>query len=374
MADPTSPIRYAILGLGHIAQVAVLPAFQNAGNARLTALISGDETKLSELGDRYQIDASHRFDYEDFDEFLEAGVADALYIALPNHLHHEYAIRAARAGMHILCEKPLAVTSDECKEMIKTCEEQGVLLMTAYRLHFEAANMKALQAAREGKFGDLRYLQASFSQDVTAGDVRLMPLEYGGGTVYDMGIYCINAARYLFGDEPLEVVAMSASKSGDERFEDCDEMTTALLRFPEDRLASFTSSFGSYATSFYRLVGTKGEALLDPAFGYATNLAYEFHHDDGHVHAETYEKRDQFGAQLLYFSDCILHDQRPEPDGYEGLVDVQIIEAIYESARTGEARSLDLSSPLDRPDEAQIITMPGFPKPEEVHASSPSEE
>lgn len=373
MTESTSPIRYAVLGLGHIAQVAVLPAFQNAENAKLTALISGDKTKREELGKRYKIDASHRFDYEDFDDFLAADLADALYIALPNHLHHEYTLRAARAGLHILCEKPLAVTSEECKEMIKACEDQGVLLMTAYRLHFEAANMKALQAAKEGHFGDLRYFQASFSQDVTEGDVRLMPLSKGGGTIYDMGIYCINAARYLFGAEPLEVVAMSASKKGDDRFKVCDEMTTVLMRFPEDRLASFTSSFGAFATSTYRLVGTKGEVLLNPAFGYATNLAYEFHQANGHVHEETFEKRDQFGPQLLYFSDCILQGKRPEPDGYEGLVDVQIIEAIYESARTGEPQTLDLDSPPDRPDAAQIITMPGFSKPEEIHASSPSE-
>ena len=374
MAKSTdTPIRYAVVGLGHIAQVAVLPAFENAHNAELTALVSGDDAKLATLGERHGVGTKHQFHYEDYDELLDDDLVDAVYIAVPNHLHHEYTVRAAEAGLHVLCEKPLAVTSQECREMVEICEANDVYLMTAYRLHFEAANMTAVQAARDGEFGDLRFFQASFSQDVTAGNVRLMPVEDGGGTVYDMGIYCINAARYLFGDEPLEVMAMTESRQGDERFSDCDEMTTAILRFPHNRLATFTSSFGAYATSTYRLVGTRGEALLDPAFGYATNLAYQFHLDKGQMHAETFEKRDQFGPQLLYFSDCILQGRRPETDGYEGWADVQIIEAIYESAETGQPIALDIVEPPQRPDAAQIITRPGFSKPDEIGASGPSD-
>lgn len=364
-----APVRYAVIGLGHIAQVAILPAFEQADNAELTALISGDDVKLAILGERYHVGATHQFHYDEFDEFLKAGLADAIYIALPNHLHHEYAVRAARAGLHVLCEKPLGVTAKECREMIDACEDNDVLLMTAYRLHFEAANMTAVTAAKGGEFGDLRFFQASFSQNISPPNVRLMPLNQGGGTVYDLGIYCINAARYLFADEPYRVIAQSVSPDGEDRFKESDEMTAAILLFPNDRIASFVSSFGASPSSTYRLVGTRGIAELDPAFGYATNLGYEFHNKDGEFHAEIFEKRDQFGPELIYFSDCILQERRPEPDGYEGLADVMIIEAIYESARTNQPVDLDIPTPPVRPDAAQIRTLPGFPKPDEIGAS-----
>ncbi len=367
-----NPVRYAVVGLGHIAQVAVLPAFAHAENAKLTALVSGDDVKLARLGERYEVGTKHQYHYEDYDELLEDGLVDAVYIAVPNHLHYDYTVRAARAGLHVLCEKPLAVTGEQCREMVEVCDEEDVLLMTAYRLHFEIANMQTVEAAQEGEFGDLRYFQASFSQDVSPGNVRLMPIDEGGGTLYDMGIYCINAARYLFAADPTEVVAFSESREGDERFSDCDEMTGAMLRFPGDRIAMFVTSFGAYETSTYRLVGSEGEAILDPAFGYAVNLAYEFHRGD-EKRAETFEKHDQFGPQLVYFSDCIEQGRRPEPDGREGWADVQIIEALYESARSGQPVSIDVVEPPERPEAAQIITRPGIEKPREVRASGPKD-
>lgn len=363
-------IRYAVIGLGHISQVAVLPAFDNAENSELCALVSHDDEKLEKLGEKYGIDELYH--YDDLEDLLDKDVVDAVYIALPNHLHHEYTLRAAKKGVHVLCEKPLAVTSEECREMIQVCDDNDVHLMTAYRLHFEAANLKALDLARQGKLGDLRYFNSSFSQNVTEGDIRLFPLEKGGGTLYDMGIYCINAARYLFGDEPIEVMALTESAEGDERFTDCDEMTGALLRFPNNRIATFISSFGAAATSTYRLVGTEGEISLDQAYKYATQISYELKIGDD-VRGETFEKRDQFGPELIYFSECIKEDRRPEPDGYEGLADVQIIEALYESARTGTPLSVDIVTPPDRPEPDQVITRPGFEKPEEIKASSPSE-
>lgn len=367
-----TPIRYAVVGLGHISQVAVLPAFHNAENSELTALVSGDDAKLARLGSRYDVRSRHRYHYEDYDELLTDELVDAVYIALPNHLHCDYVVRSAEAGLHVLCEKPLGVTADECRQMVETCDDNDVLLMTAYRLHFEAANLEAINTARSGEIGDPRFVQASFSQNVTPGDIRLSPLEKGGGTVYDMGIYCINAARYLFGDDPFEVTAISESKAGDERFGDCDEMTGAMLRFPGNRIATFLTSFGAHQTSTYRLVGTGGEVVLDPAFDYATNLAYEIHAGDK-SHGETLEKRDQFAPELIYFSECVERGTIPEPDGYEGWGDVQIIEAIYESAKTGSTVDVDVVEPPKRPDVNQIITRPGFDKPDEIGASGPKE-
>ncbi len=367
-----TPIRYAVVGLGHIAQVAVLPAFANADNAELTAIVSGDEVKLAKLGARYDVGSRHRYAYEDYNELLGDDLVDAVYIAVPNHLHHDYVVRSAEAGLHVLCEKPLAVRSEQCREMVEACDDHDVLLMTAYRLHFETANMEAVNTARRGELGNLRFFQASFSQNVAGGDVRLMPIDQGGGTIYDMGVYCINAARYLFGSDPTEVVAMSESKPGDRRFSDCDEMTGAILRFPDGRLASLTTSFGAHHTSTYRLVGDHGEIILDPAFEYASNLSYEVHSGDTR-RSQTLEKRDQFGPELVYFSTCIEQGSLPEPDGYEGWGDVQIIEAIYQSAQSGEPVSVDVVEPPKRPDVNQIITRPGFDKPGEVCASGPKE-
>ncbi|RDV36733.1 gfo/Idh/MocA family oxidoreductase [Bradymonadaceae bacterium TMQ3] len=368
MRTTSTPIRYGVIGLGHIAQVAVLPGFGNAKNASLNALISGDAEKLRVLGERY--DVPHCIDYESFDDFIDAGHIDALYIALPNHLHCDYALRAARAGVHVLCEKPLAVTEEECRTMIAACEEAGVHLMTAYRLHFDPAHLHAVDIAQRGDLGELRYIRAAFGQNVVEGDIRLSPLDTGGGSVYDMGIYCINAARYLFGAEPIEVIATSQRRPGDPRFDYCDESTSVTLRFEGERLATFISSLGSASISQLELLGEDGLLRLSPAFSYAHPITM---HVNTPEHFErTFPKHDQFGAQLSYFADCIAGGHPPEPDGYEGLADVRIIEAIYLAAELGEAVTLAPVEQRERPDVSQIIVRPAVEKPKEVRSSGPS--
>lgn len=361
-------IRYGVIGLGHIAQVAVLPAFANAENSELTALVSDDPTKLNELGQRY--DVSTRTNYDGYEALLESDAIDAVYLALPNHLHCDYAVRAARAGKHVLCEKPMAVTEEECERMLAAAEDSDVRLMVAYRLHFEAANLDAVQVVQGGELGDPRVFESVFTQNVVPGDVRLMSVRKGGGSVYDMGVYCINAARYLFRDEPYEVAAFSSGFRGGGRFADCDEMTTAVLRFPEGRLASFTTSFGADAVSRYRVVGTKGKLTMDPAYGYATNLSYEVEVGD-RMRRRQFEKRDQFAPELIHFSDCVLRGERPEPDGNEGMADVRIVRAIYESAHSGRSLKIAPVPQPKRPSVVQAISRPGFDKPVEVHAAGP---
>src|SRR6202521_3289513 len=189
-------VRYAVVGLGHIAQVAVLPAFRNAANSELFALVSGDSNKLEKVGKKYALE--HLYSYEDYSRALSN--VDAVYLALPNHLHREYAVRAAAAGVHVLCEKPMAVTSQDCQAMIRAADLNRVKLMIAYRLHFEAGNLHAIQVAKSGKLGDLRIFTSEFCQQVAGDNVRVGEhVTRGGGPLYDMGVYCINAARYLFG-------------------------------------------------------------------------------------------------------------------------------------------------------------------------------
>src|SRR3954465_14052825 len=324
---PRKQVRYAVVGLGHIAQVAVLPAFGNARrNSRLAALVSGDPVKLEELGAKYHVDRC--YSYERYDEMLKSGDVDAVYIATPNSLHAEYAIRAAQAGKHVLCEKPMAVTEEECERMDAAAREAGVKLMVAYRLHFERANLEAIAIARSGRIGEPRSFSADFTMHVVPGNIRVRR-EMGGGVLYDIGIYCINAARALFGDEPIEARAMTAGRIGD-----VEESVSALLRFPGERLAAFTCSFGAADVSAYRLTGTKGDLVVEPAFEYAMPLKHRLTLA-GEPRERRFAKRDQFAPELLYFSDCVLRRHDPEPGAEEGLADVRVIRALYESARRG---------------------------------------
>ena len=363
-------VRYAVIGLGHIAQVAVLPAFAHAQNSELAALVSDDPEKLEKLGRRYKVKA--RFDYDRYDECLRSGVIDAVYITLPNHLHRPYAERAAQAGVHVLCEKPMAVTEEDCLSMIQVAEEHGVKLMVAYRLHFEEANLKAIDLVQGGKLGDARLFDSVFTMQVKEGDIRLSPRELGGGTLYDIGIYCINAVRNLYGAEPMEVVAFS-SNNGDPRFRQCEEMTSAILRFPgRERLATFTCSFGAADVSSYRVVGTEGNLVMDPAYEYAEELVQRVT-INGRTRERTFPKRDQFAPELISFSECILSGAAPEPSGWEGLADVRVIRALYQSADTGQPVSLAPFEKQDRPSLDQKITRPPVTKPELVNAEAPSE-
>ena len=198
-------MRYAVVGLGHIAQVAVLPAFAHARrNSELVALVSDDAEKRRALARRYRV--PHAWSYEDYERCLQSGDVDAVYIALPNSLHREYAERAARCGMHVLVEKPMAVTATECRSMIATARKHRVKLMVAYRLHFEAGTLRAVKLARAGTLGDLKLFASVFTMQARGGNIRL-DAELGGGPLYDIGIYCINAARMLFAAEPKSVLA-----------------------------------------------------------------------------------------------------------------------------------------------------------------------
>jgi predicted dehydrogenase len=366
---PTGKIRYAVVGLGHIAQVAMLPAFAHAKkNSELAALVSSDETKLKQLGRKYRV--PHLASYEEYDALLRSRQIDAVYIALPNHLHRDYAVRAAEAGIHVLCEKPLAVTTQECEAMIEAAERNRVRLMTAYRLHFDPSNLAAIETVRSGKIGEERFFSSDFSLTVEEGDIRLSPIEKGGGTLYDIGIYCINAARYLFRAEPETVFARSAN-SGAKRFQNADEMTAAILSFPGERLATFTCSFGAAPTSTYRIVGTKGDLRVDSAYEYAEPMTHSLTVDEK-TRTRRFPKHDQFAPELIYFSDCIRTGREPEPSGREGLADVRIIEALYESAREGRPVRLAEFRKRERPDRKQEIRRPPVRKPELVKAESPS--
>jgi predicted dehydrogenase len=361
-------VRYAVVGLGYISQDATLPAFFNARkNSEVRALVTDDPVKARRLSGRYDVPLF--YSYEEFDLCLKSGEIDAVYIALPNSMHHAYAMAAANAGIHVLCEKPMAMDEMECQAMITAAEENGVKLMIAYRLHFERANLNAIEAIRSGKIGEPRIFSSIFTQQTSTGNIRLNK-ELGGGPIWDIGVYCINAARYLFRSEPEEVFAFKAT-SDDQRFHEVEESVTAILRFPDARLATFSCSFGASDVSEFQVVGTKGNLRADPAYDFSRGLQLKIT-ANGHSRESVFPNSDQFAPELLYFSDCILNNRDPEPSGKEGLADVRIIGAIYKSIETKKPVPIKRTDIEQRPTLVQEIHRPPVSKPELVHAQSPS--
>jgi glucose-fructose oxidoreductase len=361
-------LRIAVVGQGHFAQVAVLPAIAQLDDVELAALVSGSRHKLEELGDEYGVRTL--CDYDELDDLLEHGGIDAVYIAVPNDLHAEFTLIAARHGVHVICEKPMAPTEAECRQMIRACEARHVKLMIAYRLHFEAANLVAVEVARGGELGEPRIFSSVFSQQVREGNIRVQPRR-GAGPLYDLGVYCVNAARYLFRGEPYEVSAMRFSGRGDPRFAAVDEAYAATLRFADERVAQFTCSFGAFDRSHYEIVGTEGVLQLDQAYEYATEMKLTVYGQHGDKE-RTFPKRDQIAAEIEYFARCVHDDRDPEPSGWEGLEDVRILQAIQAAARFGRAVPLEPIERPERPDLGQEIRIEAHGKPRLVDVKSAS--
>ena len=356
-------IRYAVVGLGWISQAGMLPGFKNAReNSELVALVSSDREKRERLGKLYGVERLCA--YDDYDALLASGEVDAVYIALPNNMHREYAERAARQKIHVLCEKPMAPTEQDCQAMIRAADENGVKLMIAYRLHFEIANLECIEVVQSGKLGEPRLFDSVFTQRIGEGDIRLDPELGEDAAVLDAGIYCINAARYLFQDEPVEAFAQVAT-GAEPRYRGTGEMTTAILRFPEDRFATFTASYGAARVDEFEVVGTLGRLRLEPAYAFGVDLEQSVT-VDGRTKRRVFARRDQFGPQLVYFSRCILEDESPEPSGWEGLADVRVIDAIHASTRSRAPVDIEPIPRKRRPSPEQKIERPPVSRPEMV--------
>jgi predicted dehydrogenase len=358
-----SKIRYAVIGAGNIAQMAVLPAFQHAkSNSELVALISGDAEKREELRKKYELELCG--DYGSLEQILAQGRIDAVYIATPNTLHKEHALRAAAAGVHVLCEKPLATSVEEAEQIALSCERAGVQLMVAYRLHFEEATLSAIDQVKSGKIGDPRVFESVFTHVVRPGDIRTRP-DLGGGALLDLGVYCVNAARNLFRDEPVLAFALTQKRNG------VDESTTAILQFPQGRTAHFTVSNAVAAVSSYRVAGTLGDLRVEPAYEYYGALEHHWTIEDEKSH-EKFSKRDQFAPELEYFSRCILEGRRPEPDAEEAICDLRVLEALAQSAESGKPIPLGPRQRAARPSLEQESEKPAVAKQKPVNAPSPS--
>jgi glucose-fructose oxidoreductase len=265
----------------------------------------------------------------------------------------------------------MAVHPEDCEAMIEAARESNVKLMIAYRLHFERGNLSAIATLREGEIGEPRIFRSAFTQQVPAGNIRLT-IEDGGGPLYDLGVYCVNAARYLFRAEPDEVFCYNAAGT-DRRFDGVAEMSSAVMRFPNDRLAVFTCSFGATDRDNYEVIGTKGVLKMDPGYAMSQDIKCEIIVGEK-TRKTTYKRRDQFGPELVYFSDCILNNKQPEPGGVEGLTDVRIIAALQESAANGRPVTISTDEPkvTKRPTLQQEIQKRAVEEPPLVRAAAPS--
>jgi predicted dehydrogenase len=332
-------INYAVVGAGWISQEAFLPGAVQSGNSRVAAIVSGDHAKAARLADFHGIGTV--VGYDGYDQLLAGAGIDAVYIALPNDMHADYAIRAARAGKHVMVEKPLAKTEDEALAMIAAARDANVFLMTAYRLHNEPGTVGVLEQIRAGAIGRPLFFQSVFSFQIPAGNHRLKAAAWGG-PLQDVGVYCINAARHIFAEEPIEAMAMAHRPEGDPRFGEIDASVAAMLRFPSGGLAQIIASFGAASVDSYRVTGTSGDLELDPGFKFDTATRLRLRRD-GKIVETQFPQIDHFGAQVAYFSDCISAGTPPEADGEEGLADLRALIAIENACLSGQPQMI--SSP-----------------------------
>ena len=341
-------IGYAVVGLGDVTQRAVLTAFAHAGeNSRLVAVVAPDRARAQAVAQEFR---ATPYQYDEFRQCLQRDDVNAVYLGGPNSIHCDYAVEAARSGVHVLCDKPMAMMADECRRMIRTAQTNRIKMMISYRLQFHPAHAKALELVRAGAIGPPKTITTTFTTRIEDADDPRLQRRLGGGSVYDLGVSCIHAARALLGVEPAQVMAMTGRTS--RRYGgDVDEGTVGLIRFPDERLAELHTSFGEEPTAVLRILGEDGWILLHNAYRHDVAVTLELVRR-GRREELAFEPTDQYAAEISYFSSCVLLDRHPEPSGVEGLQDVRLVEAIYRSSRDG------------RP-----VTLPRLARPEAVPAA-----
>ena len=368
-----SKVKYAVVGVGWIAQSVFLPGVEHTANSEIVALVTGHEEKAGQVGKKYGIEKLYA--YDELEALLKSGEIDAVYLATPNFDHVEYAVKILEAGIHLLLEKPMAVSVEQCERMIAAARSSGAKLMVAYRLHFEPGTLKAIERVRAGEIGTVRFFNSSFSQQVSGQNHRAKH-GFWAGPVPDMGPYPLNMVRNVFGSEPIAVTAVGVC-TDPERFTDAnglpfDDTVAVSLKFEADRVASFVLSYSGADVDEYRVVGQKGDLYSKPAYQVATSIEHVL--TVGKKESkESFGKTDHFGGELKYFSECILKDESPEPDGEEGMLDVRVIAAIEQALKTGTAQVLAPYVRTRRPDPAQVQKLRPVAEADLVDAHKPSE-
>ena len=325
---------YCIVGLGRISMDHFMPAIKTSANAKVTALVSGHRDKAERMASEYGIPATSIYNYENYDAIADNPNIDAVYIALPNSMHAEYSVRAAKAGKHVLCEKPMCSTVAEAREMIAACERAKNKLMIAYRCHLEPVNLRAVSLIREGKLGKIQAIESAFGFNIGRNEWRTKRKLAGGGPLMDVGIYCLNACRYLTGEEPVAIDAHCSVIDHDGRFTDIEENVSWTMTFPSGILASCNSSYGASMPGYYRVHGSQGMLEVENAFSYdGLMLRADIYGAEPIVMPSPQRDPAHFVAEAEHFAECIQQDKQNKASGEEGLRDMELMMRIYESCK-----------------------------------------
>jgi predicted dehydrogenase len=342
---PDRRVGFAIVGIGHLTLEAIAPAFAKTRAARITALVTGDRAKGLTLANALGLADDAVTGYDDFERLADRRDVDVVFIVLPNSQHCEFTERAAAIGKHVLCEKPMATSVAECERMIAACARAERLLMIAYRQQYEPNNRALVRMIRDGRFGPIKQILACNAQNERDSEQwRHRGALAGGGSLPDIGLYCLSAARFLSGEEPIEVQAQMHSTPGDPRFVEVEETMHFQLRFPSGLLAQCATSYGAHLSRFVRVNGPLGWAELSPAFSYHGLRLRGSRLVDGveTTFESNIEEADQFALEIDHMAACVLSGAQPHTGGAEGLQDQRIIDAIYRAAETGSTERLDV--------------------------------
>jgi len=334
-ADPERKLGFALVGLGSLSTNQIAPALQKTKSCRLAGIVTGSPAKAEKWKTQYNLPDKNIYNYDTMEQMADNPDIDVVYVVTPNALHAEHTINAAKAGKHVLCEKPMEVSSEKCQQMIDACKKAGRQLAIGYRLHFEPNNLECVRLAREKVFGNIKMVQADFGFRI--GDPtqwRLNRALAGGGPLMDVGIYALQATRYITGEEPTEISAMT-TLTDPGKFKEVEESIMWQMKFSGGLIASCNSSYNFNGMDRYRALAENGWFQLSPAFGYNGIKGLR---SDGEL--INLESGDQFAAEMDNFAQCILNNQPTKVSGEEGLRDVKIMTAIYEAARTGKTVKL----------------------------------
>ena len=340
-ANPMPPgkrLGVAVVGLGTLALEEIIPAFGQSAHVRLTGLVSGMPEKARAIAAQYGVDPRNLYDYGNFDRIRDNPAIDIVYIVLPNAMHAEFTARAAAAGKHVLCEKPMATSVADAQRMIDACKAARRMLMIAYRLQHDPAHRTAIGFARSRKFGAVRMIEAVNGQnDLGNGQWRQIKSMAGGGSLPDVGLYCTNAFRYITGEEPIEITGQITRPAGDKRFVEVEDVSLFTLRFPSGVIATGSAGYSFHESRQLRVHAESGWFGLDPAFGY-DNLSLQISRKEGRASAlETrrFSSHSQFAREMDAFALSLHNNTTPLTPGEEGLQDMRVLEAIYQSAAGG---------------------------------------
>lgn len=325
----------AICGLGKLSENQIAPALAKTKHCRLAGIVTGTPAKATAWTAKYGIPEGSVYSYDTMHRMADNADIDFVYVVTPNALHAEHTIKAAQAGKHVFCEKPLEISVERCQQMIDACRDAKRLLGTAYRCQYDPHHLECIRLVREQVFGKPNIVQAGFAIDVGAADQwRLKRALAGGGALMDVGIYALQATRYLTGEEPVLVSAIE-TRTDPVKFAEVDESMVWTSRFPSGVVAYCSTSYKAGRIQNLRVNADNGWFELDPAFFYDGNHGRR---SDGKE--IRFPEIDLFAAEMDDFARCILEGRPTKVPGEEGLRDVRIMQAIYESARTGRAVSL----------------------------------